>query len=255
VFDLHCHILPGIDDGASDLDVSLAMAEAFVADGVSVVACTPHILPGVYPNTPDRIRAATDTLQAELTKREIPLQLVWGADIHIAPDMPRALKAGQLLTIAETRYLLVEPPHHIAPARMEDAFFNLMLAGYVPILTHPERLRWIEQEYAMIERLAHAGVWMQITAGSVLGTFGSRPRYWAERMLDQGIVHILASDAHNMKSRPPLMGEAYAAVADWLGEEEAWDLVFTRPHGVLMDDSPASLPVPVALDSSPAQRA
>ncbi|MGE0212491.1 MAG: tyrosine-protein phosphatase [Parvibaculaceae bacterium] len=255
MFDLHCHILPGIDDGAADLEVSLAMAEAFVADGVSVVACTPHILPGVYPNTPEQIRAATDSLQHELTLREIPLQLVWGADIHIVPGMARALKSGALLPIAETRYLLVEPPHHIAPARMDDAFFDLMLAGYVPILTHPERLRWIEHEYAMIERLAHSGVWMQVTAGSVLGTFGSRPRYWAERMLDEGIVHIIASDAHNMQSRPPLMAEAHAAIADWLGDEEAWDLVFTRPHGVLMDESPASLPMPVAIGVTAEQRA
>ena len=114
------------------------------------------------------------------------------------------LRSGQLLSLADTRYVLVEPPHHVAPPRLEDLFFNLLVAGYVPILTHPERLTWIKDPTIQtVQRLVRAGVWMQITAGSLAGAFGRNARYWAERMLDEGCVHILATDAHDVNRRPP----------------------------------------------------
>ena len=140
MIDLHCHILPGVDDGAADLSVSVEMAKAFVADGVSVVACTPHILPGLYHNSGPQIRQATTQLQQLLNEEGIPLRLVTGADNHIVPSFVAELRSGHLLSLADTRYVLVEPPHHIAPPRLEDLFFNILVAGYVPILTHPERL-------------------------------------------------------------------------------------------------------------------
>src|SRR5262245_29777691 len=138
MIDLHCHILPGIDDGAADLSVSLAMARASVADGVSVVACTPHILHGLYHNSGPQIRQATEQLQQALNHEGIPLHLVVGADIHIVPDFVAGLRSGHLISLADTRYVLVEPPHHVAPVRLENLFFSLLVAGYVPILTHPE---------------------------------------------------------------------------------------------------------------------
>jgi protein-tyrosine phosphatase len=133
MIDLHCHILPGLDDGAPDLNVARAMARAFVADGVEAVACTPHILPGLYHNTGPGIRNAVDRLQRGLDADEIPLRLVTGADNHIVPDFVAGLRSGHLLSLADTRYVLVEPPHHVAPARLEDLFFNILVGGYVPI--------------------------------------------------------------------------------------------------------------------------
>src|SRR6185312_7016156 len=135
MIDLHCHILPGIDDGAADLSVSIAMARAQVADGVSVVACTPHILPGLYANSGPQIRSCTQHLQQILKNEGIPLQLVPGADNHIVPDFVERLRSGDLLPLADSRYVLVEPPHQVAPPRLEDLFFNILAAGYVPILT------------------------------------------------------------------------------------------------------------------------
>ena len=159
MIDLHSHILPGIDDGARDLSVSLEMARAFVSDGVAVVACTPHILPGVYHNTGPQIIDAVTQLQLALNEHAIPLQLVAGADNHVVQNFVAGLRSGHLLALANSRYVLVEPPHHVAPVRLEDFFFDILVAGYVPILTHPERLTWIKTHYAMIERLAANGVW------------------------------------------------------------------------------------------------
>lgn len=223
------------------------MAKVFVADGVTTVACTPHILPGLYHNTGPQIRQAVASLQDTLDQAGVPLRLVTGADNHIVGDFIAGLAAGRLLTLADTRYVLVEPPHHVPPTRMEEFFFSLLMAGYVPILTHPERLTWVAAQYAMVERLVEAGVWMQITCGSVIGAFGREPKYWAERMMSEGKVHLLASDAHDVTRRPPCMGLARAAATKLLGENEATNLVEVRPHGVLANALPSALPpLPVA---------
>ena len=220
------------------------MARASVAAGITVLACTPHILPGVYNNSGPQIRTAVAQLQTVLDEEGIPLELIAGADIHIVPDFVGGLQSGHLLTLGDTRYVLVEVPHHVAPVRLDECLFQLMVAGFVPVLTHPERLSWIDGRYAAIQRLAEAGVWMQITAGSLVGSFGRRARYWAERMLDEGFVHILASDAHDTNRRPQLLLEGREAAAARLGEQEADRLVSTRPNGIIRNEPPHTLPMP-----------
>jgi protein-tyrosine phosphatase len=247
VIDLHCHLLPGIDDGASELAVSLNMARAAVAQGIEVVACTPHILPGLYHNSGPAIRQATVELQEILDREAIPLRLVAGADVHMCPDFVAGLRSGRLLSIADSRYVLVEPPHHTAPPQLEDFFFNLVVAGYVPILTHPERLSWVPSRYDAIKRMARAGVWMQITAGSFTGAFGRNALYWAQRMLDEGCVHLIASDAHDAERRRPDLAEGRELAAERVGAEEAQRLVVTRPLGILKDQPPSSLPAPLGV--------
>lgn len=247
MIDLHCHILPGIDDGASEIAVSLQMAKAAVDQGIGIVACTPHILPGLYHNSGPAIRQATIELQEVLDREGIPLRLVAGADVHMCPDFVAGLRAGSLLSLADSRYVLVEPPHHSVPPRLEDFFFKLAVAGYVPILTHPERLSWIASRYAAIKRLVRAGTWMQITAGSFAGAFGRNALYWAQRMLDEGCVHLIASDAHDAERRPPDLARGRECVARRVGAEEAQRLVLTRPMAILKDQPPSSLPGPLGV--------
>ena len=247
MIDLHCHILPGLDDGASNLSVSLQMAKASVDQGVEVIACTPHILPGLYHNSGPAIRQAIGELQAVFDAEGIPLRLVTGADVHMCPDFAGGLRSGHLLSIADSRYVLVEPPHHTAPPQLEDFFFNLLVAGYVPVLTHPERLSWVPSRYETIQRLVQSGVWMQITAGSFTGAFGRNALYWAERMLDEGCVHLIATDAHDAERRPPDLVAGRERVARRVGAEEAHHLVVTRPLGILNDQAPSSLPAPLGV--------
>ena len=211
------------------------------------MACTPHILPGLYHNSGPLIRQATQQLQEVLDRQEIPLRLVTGADVHMAPDFVAGLRSGQLLTIADSRYVLVEPPHHTAPPQLEDFFFKLVVAGYVPVLTHPERLSWVPSRYETIKRLVRAGVWMQVTAGSFAGAFGRGALYWGERMLDEGFVHLIATDAHDAEQRPPDLAAGRDLVAKRVGPEEAQRLVLTRPMGILEDQNPSSLPGPLGV--------
>jgi len=246
MFDIHSHILPGIDDGARDLSVSLAMARLAVAQGVTVQACTPHILPGMYDNRGEAIRRAVAALQGALDEAGIGLRLVAGADVHLVPGLVEGLQSGRVLALADSRYVLVEPPERLAPPRMADQFFGLMLAGYHPILTHPERLGWVSSHYELIEQLTQAGVWMQVTAGSLTGGFGRRAQYWAERLLEEGRVHVLASDAHDTERRPPDLLQGREAAARRVGEDEATHMVVTRPMCILANDLPTSVPGPVA---------
>lgn len=242
MIDLHCHLLPGLDDGSANLAVSLDMARMFCADGVTVVACTPHILPGLYHNEGPLIRRAVWELQRALDEAGIALTLVEGADVHLAPNLVAGLRDGRIPSLAGSRYVLVEPPHHVPPLRLEQAFFELLVAGYVPILTHPERLTWIAAHYDVMRRLARAGVWMQVTAASLTGDFGRQAEYWGKRLLEDRIVHILATDSHDATYRPPSLGRGRDAAERIVGALEAEHLVLTRPSGVIANRHPSSLP-------------
>jgi protein-tyrosine phosphatase len=248
MIDLHCHLLPGVDDGAADLGTALAMARIAVDDGIKVIACTPHIYPGMYDNDGPAIRRAVAELQTRLEEADIPLRLTLGADAHIAPDLVAGLRAGRVPTLHDGRYFLLEPPHHVAPPRLADTVFDLLAAGYVPVITHPERLSWIEDHYETFVELARKGAWLQVTAGSLTGRFGKAARYWAERLLDEGWVHILATDSHGVDRRPPLLAEGQRVAERWLGAGEALHLVETRPQGILDNLQPERLPAAPALN-------
>lgn len=249
MLDLHCHILPGIDDGAPDVQTSLAMARIAVDDGITLTACTPHIYPGLYDNNAQMILQGIEVLTRALQHAGIDLQLTCGADTHLAPDLVGGLRNGRIPTLNHTRYFLLEPPHHVLPPRLIDSCFALQSAGYVPVLTHPERLSYVDSAYGMFQELARRGIWMQITAGSLTGRFGSKPRYWAEKMMDEGLVHILATDSHGVDRRPPLLAEGRQAAEKWVDKAEALRLVVDRPRAIIDNLAPDSVVPPPGLSS------
>ena len=159
-------------------------------------------------------------LQLELDAAGISCRLVPGCDAHIKPDLVSQLKSGSALTLNDSRYVLVEPPHHILPPNIDRLFFDLLAAGYVPVLTHPERMSWVDRNEELLNRLVLSGVWMQMTAGAIVGGFGEKVRRQAVKMLHKGMIHIVASDAHDTAKRPPVMGEAFRALCGlphWTG--------------------------------------
>lgn len=248
MIDLHSHILPGIDDGSKSLEMSLSMARIAVDDGIGIMACTPHIYPGLYLNNSAGITAARDALQASLDQHGIALQLTTGADVHLVPGLLEGLRAGTVPCLHNTRYLLLEPSHHVAPPRFAESVFQLVAAGYVPVITHPERLTWIEDNFQVFKDLTLQGAWIQVTAGALTGLFGPRVKYWGERFLGDGLTHILATDAHSSGGRIPVLSEAKAIAERMLGHEEAQLLVEGRP-ALLLDNA-----LPSAVPPLPAQR-
>jgi protein-tyrosine phosphatase len=248
MIDLHCHLLPGIDDGAPDEETALAMARIAVGDGITFTACTPHIYPGLYENNTRVIRERVAALQVRLDDEGIVLRLTSGADAHLTPELLDRLKAGTAPTLNGGRYFLLEPPHHVAPPRFEEAVFNFLVTGYIPVITHPERLSWINTHYEVFQKLAQRGAWMQVTSGSLTGRFGNGAKYWGERMLDEGLVHILGTDAHSIRRRAPLLAEGQQAAEKYVGKEEAHRLVYERPRAILDDVAPGQVaPIPALL--------
>lgn len=249
MIDLHCHLLPGIDDGAPDLAVSLEMARIALADGITITACTPHIYPGLYENRAEGIRRAIEDLRRALAEADLPLTLVEGADIQIVPELLDGLRAGTHPRLNGGRYFLLEPPHHTVPGGFLELIRNSLAMGYVPVVTHPERLTWLDEaHYPWFVEAARLGAWIQVTAGALTGRFGRAPKYWGERLLDEGVVHLLATDAHDPRHRPPRLAEGREAAAPWVGEEEADRLVFERPRAILGDLPAAGVKPPPGLD-------
>lgn len=255
MIDLHSHLLPGIDDGARTLEMALEMARQAVDAGTTIMACTPHIYPGLYMNDSVGIADHIKNLQRELDANGIALQLTCGADAHLVPELMEGLQSGRVPTLHNSRYFLLEPSHHVAPPHFEDSVFQIMAAGYVPLVTHPERLVWIEDHYPTFVRLAQRGAWMQLTAGAITGRFGKRARYWSDRFLDDGLVAVVASDAHNTRARNPRMDEAVERLIVCAGKEEARRMVLGRPQAVLDNADPGTVPPVPGLAGSAATSA
>jgi protein-tyrosine phosphatase len=195
------------------------------------------------------ITAARDALQASLDEHGIALQLTIGADVHLVPGLVKALRAGEVPSLNGTRYVLLEPPHHVAPPRFAELVFDLVANGYVPVITHPERLTWIDDHFPTFVELTRQGAWMQVTAGALTGVFGPRARHWGERFVGEGLTHILATDAHSSGRRVPVFSEGLAIAQRLLGADEAQQLVQGRPS-VIMNNLPPSQAAPLPARNS-----
>ncbi len=237
MIDLHSHILFGIDDGADTLDTSVEMARIAVAGGTTHMACTPHVQPGRYPNCAETILPAIRSLQAVLRQRGIPLTLVAGADVHIAWELPDRLANGEIPTLNRSRYFLLEPSHQLFTPKLEDFARRLLHGGYVPIITHPERLEWIGRHYEVLHRLSGMGCPLQLTADSLVGRFGSEAEEVGLRILDDGLMCFVASDAHGIRRRTPELARARKVVAARLGERVAEDMFVSIP-GLILRNAP-----------------
>ena len=225
--DVHCHCLPGLDDGPATLEDSLSLCQALVDDGVTTVIASPHQL-GRYDgvNTAAVIREALAELQAALEEQVIPLELAAGADVRIDERLSRLVEAGEVLAAGPaSRHLLLELPHGLFVDPL-GAIATLAERGIQTIMTHPERHRYLA---GSTQRLAHwidAGAALQITAGSLLGDFGPTAEQEGWRMLRAGMVSLIATDAHG---RPPLMTEALEVVSAQLGREFAAAVCLENP--------------------------
>jgi protein-tyrosine phosphatase len=224
--DIHCHILPGLDDGASTLEDAVQMAEMAIADGITHVVGTPHAN-SQYKFDPDVVRQRREELAAQLGGR---LTLATGCDFHLSYENLQDLhKNPQKYTINQKQYLLVEFADFAIPPSMDETLHQLQLEGLSPILTHPERNALLRTKPQRMYRWLHQGCYAQITALSLLGRFGRSAQHRAEQWLDEDRIHFVASDAHNVKGRPLQLRAAYDVVAKRRGEGVAQALFVDNP--------------------------
>lgn len=224
--DIHCHILPALDDGAKSLDESLEMAEMAIEDGITHVVATPHAN-AEFRFDFDLVRARCNEIQAKLGNR---LELATGCDFHLSVEnLAKIRDSSTKYSINQKRYLLVEFADFAIPPTADDALHGLQDMGLVPIITHPERNPLIRSQPERLWRWLKQGCFVQVTAQSLLGKWGESTRKQAEEWIDLKIVHFLASDAHNTGQRPLRLRKAYGLVAERWGESLAQSLFHDNP--------------------------
>jgi protein-tyrosine phosphatase len=230
--DIHCHLLPGLDDGAKSIEESLAMARLAVAEGTTTIIATPHQLGNFGRNAGDDIRCRVAALQGELDAAKIAIKVLPGADVRIESGMVEAIVQGEVLTLGDhRRHVLLELPHELY-LPLEPVLEELARRKMVGVLSHPERNQGILGQPKVLPPLVDAGCLLQITAGSICGTFGPQPREFCEWLLAEGLVHFVATDAHGARSRRPLMRRAYERVAELTDEATAIELCSVNPGKV-----------------------
>ena len=214
MIDLHTHILPGIDDGARTLDDALAMARVMVAEGVTVVAATPHVRDD-FPTSADAMLRAVGALQGVLDEHEIPLVVLPGAEVAV--DWLARLDEDELrrLSLAGSgHYLLVETPYRGWPVELLERLLRLRAAGFTPVLAHPERNPVVQATPSLLAPLVGGGTLVQVTAASLDGRLGTASRNTGHRLVGAGLAHLVASDAHGSRVRAAGMLSAAAAIRD-----------------------------------------
>lgn len=223
MIDLHTHILPGVDDGARDLDESVEIARAALADGTTVLAATPHVRSD-YPTRPERMERLVDELRRELLRRGAPVDLRSGGEVALdALEGMADVELGRFGLGGNPSYLLLEFPYYGWPLELENAVFRLQTRGTTAVLAHPERNPQVQAEPERLRSLVEGGALVQITAASLDGRLGRGPRAASQRLLELELVHLLASDAHSPEIRQVGMSAAAKAVGDrvlarWLTE-------------------------------------
>lgn len=235
MIDMHCHILPGVDDGPIDLATALLMARMAVDDGIRTVIATPHVGNGVYNNTAASIAAACVALNNELVWWDIPLTVLPGAEVHLTADVPEIWRKNRLLGLNGDKYcLLLELPHMFIPAGVPKVLQRLVAAGVQPFIAHPERNLTIIKRPEYVAAMISYGAKMQVTAGSLCGDYGKSIKAFAEQMVLSGQVDCIASDMH--PGRYFRMRAAYARVRAIAGEESVVRMMDCLP-GALSPES------------------
>lgn len=234
MIDTHCHILPGLDDGPPDLEVALAMARDAVSDGVHTITATPHMREGDFLNDRTKVLEAVARFREALEAHRIDLQVVPGSEIHLAPRLAERIDAGRLLTYGDRRaYILLECPYRTRPMRLEETIFELKVAGITPVIAHPERTKYFQEDLTRYEQVLRQGALGQMTSSSLLGTFGKDVQSFSEQLVKRRMVHVLGSDAHDPDYRPLKLAAARARWADLAGEVAARAATDEAPRALL----------------------
>lgn len=241
MFDIHYHLLYGLDDGPKTIEGSVELAEASIAEGVTHIVCTPHA-------------NDTYTFDRELSRQRIEeindivggrLSLGLGCDFHLSPkNIEDLYRDSSKYTINGKQYLLVEfPDYGISPTISGD-FYLMIASGVVPIITHPERNRTLALSSGRLDEWVHQGCLVQITAGSLMGRFGKNAESMSHRLLKQDSVHFISSDAHSLGGRPPALAQAHRIVTDRYGQETADRLCIHNPRAAFFGENLLPQPAP-----------
>jgi protein-tyrosine phosphatase len=239
MIDVHAHILPALDDGAKSWEQSLRMARLAVEDGIRIMVATPHLFKRKLVdlkqvNSREIVLRQVDALRQKLSEEKIPLEIIPGCDFPLAFESLRLLDDGQALTINDARrYLLLELPDTSLPPATEEICFQLQSKGITPIITHPERHMVIQEMPYKLKRLIDLGCLVQMTGNSLTGWFGRGVRKISRQLIKLGYIHLLATDTHDPKNRPPVLSLAVAELTRLVGDKRARAMVHDIPEKII----------------------
>ncbi len=238
MIDIHCHFLPGIDDGPATLEESLQLARLAVANGITHVVTTPHIHAGRWDNNASLIKTIGFDLKRALVEHEIPLHLEVAAEVRIGVEIMDQINHRQIPFLGrwgDKKVMLLEMPHSHVPMGIEKMVQWLLDRNILPMVAHPERNKDVHRKISKLDGLIEMGCLFQVTASSVFGQWGEPSRKRAVQLLEKGVVTVLASDAHNTKNRPPELQSGRNAAANIVGEDFANRLVLDNPWSIVCE--------------------
>lgn len=239
MIDLHAHILPGIDDGPRTIEDALDMARLAVADGITTMVATPHLFRRKSVefselNSPDKIRQAVALFNERLAEEQIELTVLPGCEVPLFVDIIQFFDEQKILTLNDAeRYICLEMPDTVIPPATDNIIFELNSRGITPIITHPERNMVFYEMPDKLRRFVSLGCLAQITALSLIRGFGWGVARFTKRLVRDGLIHLMATDAHNLTKRPPVMGSALKKLTKIVGEGRARNMVETLPERII----------------------
>ena len=237
MIDIHCHMLPGVDDGPRSMEEAVAMARMAVEDGIQGVLCTPHWHPMIWPNERESVILAVERMRERLDAEGVELKLWAGCELSLDPDLDEGLEGGRLATLNGGSWVLLELPGAVVPPGIDDYLWNFHQRGYRVVLAHPERYDYVQRDPARLFAWVNMGVAVQITASSLLGRLGPETAALCRTLLEHRLVHFLASDSHGVRSRRPLLRSAFLTAAEVVGDVHARRLVEAHPISVLRGEA------------------
>ncbi len=243
MIDLHCHILPGIDDGPKTLQESLEMARIFEQAGYSHVVATPHAVPGTtWMPKPDEIRDQLSRLNQAIVKNGIKLKVLAGMEIALDPNISELLDQGRVQSLAGTSYVLIEPPFQRLPLGWDQAVFNVLSRGFSVLLAHPERCAQLSAKPQLCDKLIESGVYFQVNWDSFLGHHGRTTQKMAIYLATRGYIHCLATDSHDAKSRNAIQVQRTAeTIEELMGPSNLHLISKENPVRVMRNEAQMSM--------------
>lgn len=232
MIDIHCHILPNIDDGAKDMEEAVEMARIAYKEGITKIVATPHYIEDgefISKGLDDKVEKLNNILK----EKEIDLEVLTGNEVYITPNMVSLVENRYINTINNNKYLLIELPFLDIPNYTEDIIFKLNLIGITPIIAHPERNKIVSENLNILVKYIDMGALCQINSGSIIGKFGKETMKTALNLIKYNMAHVVASDGHSMRGRKPSLREAYEKVMSLYGNEKAKEFFYINTQKIV----------------------
>lgn len=248
MIDIHSHILPYVDDGSRDMEMSLKIAQIYVENGFDKVIATPHFMDGISYKTKMELEIGLEALKKELARAGFPLEVYLGNEVYLRPDVIEDIEKDRVSTLNNSRYVLIELPINEIPIYVEDIIYKFQLKGYVPIIAHPERYSKISEDPNILYKYISMGALAQLNLQSLEGFYGSRVKTTAEILLKQNMIHFVGTDSHSNRHRAPNVTESLNILYDLI-DEDYYELITESNQELVLSNDPIIITQPMKIEN------